>query len=142
MCRTHLGDSQLPFCAKRLTTHLLKWRGREQCFRQLNQGMIRCQIGNLARTSREPPTLCEECHGIVNDHSESGHLFNVSPERRRLLQHSVPITALGLWGYFPEGRSPPTGPPTPRVVFLAYNFWWGTNHLVKPSSDYCEPQPC
>ncbi len=28
------------------------------------------------------PTLYEECHGIFNDHRESGPRFNVSSERR------------------------------------------------------------
>ncbi len=28
------------------------------------------------------PTLYNECHGIFNDHKESGPQFNVSPERR------------------------------------------------------------
>lgn len=34
---------------------------------------------------------------IFDDHSESGPPFNVSSEGRHLLQHSVPITALGRW---------------------------------------------
>ncbi len=29
------------------------------------------------------PTLYDECHGIFNDHRESGPRFNVSSERRR-----------------------------------------------------------
>ena len=54
----------------------------------------------------------QECHGIVNDHSESELLFNVSSERQHLLWHSVHCgVALGV--IKPEGRSPPTGPRTP-----------------------------
>ncbi len=44
--------------------------------------MIRASGGNLARTPGYTPTLYEKCHGIFNDHRESGPWFNVSSERR------------------------------------------------------------
>ncbi len=49
---------------------------------------------NLARTP-VLLTLYEKCHGIFNDHRESGPRFNVSSERRCFLNDSVPITTLG-----------------------------------------------
>ncbi len=47
--------------------------------------LIRTSGGNLARTPGLHPTLYEKCHGIFNDHRESGPQFNVSSERRSLL---------------------------------------------------------
>ncbi len=47
--------------------------------------LIRASGGNLARTPGLHPTLYEKCHGIFNDHRESGPRFNVSSERRCLL---------------------------------------------------------
>ncbi len=44
--------------------------------------MTRASGGNLARTPGLHPTLYEKCHGIFNDHRESGPRFNVSSERR------------------------------------------------------------
>ncbi len=42
--------------------------------------MTRASGGNLARTPGLHPTLYEKCHGIFNDHRESGPRFNVSSE--------------------------------------------------------------
>ncbi len=47
--------------------------------------LTRASGGNLARTPGLHPTLYENCHGIFNDHRESGPRFNVSSERRCLL---------------------------------------------------------
>ncbi len=47
--------------------------------------LIRASGGNLARTPGLHPTLYEKCHGIFNDHRESGPRFNGSSERRCLL---------------------------------------------------------
>ena len=63
--------------------------------------MIRWQleresICEVSQDTREPPTLCEEYHGIFNDHSESGPHFNISSERL----HVLICTALGHLGYF------------------------------------------
>ncbi len=44
--------------------------------------LTRASGGNLARTPGLHPTLYEKCHGIFNDHRESGPRFNVSYERR------------------------------------------------------------
>ena len=51
----HAKLTQQPFCSRMFTMHQLRWRGREQCFYQLNQGMIRWQVerarvGNLINT--------------------------------------------------------------------------------------------
>lgn len=35
----------------------------------------------------EPPTLSDECHGMFNDHSESGPWFNTSSEEWHLTLH-------------------------------------------------------
>ncbi len=43
--------------------------------------LTRASGGNLARTPGLHPTLYEKCHGIFNDHRESGPRFNVSYER-------------------------------------------------------------
>ncbi len=43
------------------------------------------QWGDLARSRGYTPTLYEKCHGIYNDHRESGPRFNVSSERLCLL---------------------------------------------------------
>ena len=58
------------------------------------------QIGNLARTPGNPLLFAKSITGSFNDHRESRPRFNVSSERRRLLQHSAPITAVGHWRYF------------------------------------------
>ena len=45
--------------------------------------------------------FCAECHGIFNDHSESGPSVLMSHLKDgSLLKHSVPITALGHWNLF------------------------------------------
>ncbi len=46
---------------------------------------MRASGGNLARTPGYTSTLYEKCHGIINDHRESGPRFNVSSERRCFL---------------------------------------------------------
>ncbi len=58
----------------------IKWMG---IIRRL--WLTRASGGNLARTPGLHPTLYEKCHGIFNDHRESGPQFNVSPERQCLL---------------------------------------------------------
>ncbi len=47
--------------------------------------LTRASGGNLARTPGLHPTLYEKCHGIFNDHRESGPRFNVSLSERRCL---------------------------------------------------------
>ncbi len=47
--------------------------------------LTRASGENLARTSGLHRTLYEKCHGIFNDHRESGPRFNVSSERRIFL---------------------------------------------------------
>ncbi len=47
--------------------------------------LTRASGGNLGRTPGLHPTLYEKCHGIFNDHRESGPRFNVSSERWCLL---------------------------------------------------------
>uniref|UniRef100_A0A0E9X5J3 Uncharacterized protein n=1 Tax=Anguilla anguilla TaxID=7936 RepID=A0A0E9X5J3_ANGAN len=82
---------------------LAMWRGREHFFSQLNQGMIlvaslREPDLGFSQDTREPPTLCDNCHGICNDHSESGPRFNVSSERRHFLQQ-CPRHCTGALGF-------------------------------------------
>ncbi len=45
--------------------------------------LTRASGGNLARTLVLHPTLYKKCHGIFDDHRESGPRFNVSSERRK-----------------------------------------------------------
>ncbi len=68
-----------------------RWRGERVIEPIKWKGIIRrpwltmASGGNLARTPGLHPTLYEKCHGIFNDHRESGPRFNVSSERRCLL---------------------------------------------------------
>ncbi len=48
--------------------------------------LTRASGGNLARTPGLHPTLYEKCHGIFNDHRESGPRFSVSSERRKQMK--------------------------------------------------------
>ncbi len=57
--------------------------------------MTRPVEGNWPGHRGYTPTLYEKCHGIFNDHRESGPRFNVSSERRCFLQYSVPVAILG-----------------------------------------------
>ncbi len=65
-----------------------RWRGERVIEPIKWMGIIRrpwltkANGGNLARTPGLHPTLYEKCHGIFNDHSESGPRFNISSERR------------------------------------------------------------
>ncbi len=77
--------------ASALTTHQLqmerrviesiKWMGIIR-----RPWLTRASGGNLARTPGLHPTLYEKCHGIFNDHRESGPQFNVSSERRKQMK--------------------------------------------------------
>ncbi len=56
------------------------------------------------------PTLYEKCHGIFNDHRESGPWFNVSSERRCLLTVQCPRHYTGvLVPTQTTGSAPPAG---------------------------------
>lgn len=70
-----------------------------------------CQMGKTIVwefwDTREPHTLCNRCHGIFNDHRDSGPWFNISSKGRHLLQHSVPRTALVHWDFFRTRRKCP-----------------------------------
>ncbi len=46
-------------------------------------------------TEVTPLLFYEKCHGIFNDHRESGPRFNISSERRCFLQYSVHVAILG-----------------------------------------------
>ncbi len=60
-----------------------KWRGERVIEPIKWMGIIRrpwltrASGGNLARTPGYTPTLYEKCHGIFNDHRESGPQFNI-----------------------------------------------------------------
>ncbi len=64
-----------------------RWRGERVIEQNKWMGIIRrpwltrASGGNLARTPGLHPTHYEKCHGIFNDHRESGPQFNVSSER-------------------------------------------------------------
>ncbi len=64
-----------------------RWRGEREIEPIKWMGIIRrpwltrASGGNLARTPGLHPTLYEKCHGIFNDHRESGPRFNVSSKR-------------------------------------------------------------
>ncbi len=61
-----------------------RWRGERDRANQVNdwQGPVE---GTWPGHRGYTPTLYEKCHGIFNDHRESGPWFNVSSERRCLL---------------------------------------------------------
>ncbi len=71
--------------------------------------LIRASGGNLARTPGLQPLLFyEKCHGIFNDHRESGPRFNVSSKSVLTLQCPRHNTgALGLTQT--TGLAPPAG---------------------------------
>ncbi len=72
--------------------------------------LTRASGGNLARTPGLHPTLYEKCHGIFNDHRESGPRFNVSSERRCLLTVWCPHHHTGVLGPTQTtGWAPPAG---------------------------------
>ena len=64
------------FWARTLTAPQLRCSEGEHCFCHLNRDDCvagwKIQVGNLASTPGNPLLFCEECHGIFNDHSESG----------------------------------------------------------------------
>ncbi len=78
-----------------------RWRGEREIEPIKWMGIIRrpwltrASGGNLARTPGLHPTLYEKCHGIFNDHRESGPRFNVGSERRMSYSsrrpHRVPL---------------------------------------------------
>ncbi len=52
--------------------------------------------GQWCEFGQDTPTLYEKCHGIFNNHRESGPLFLTShPKDGAFGQYSVPITTLG-----------------------------------------------
>ncbi len=52
--------------------------------------MTKASRGNLPHRGYTP-TLYEKCHGIFNDHRESGPRFNVSSERRYVIASSLVV---------------------------------------------------
>ncbi len=74
-----------------------RWRGERIKWMGIirRPWLIRASGGKLARTpGLHPYSFYEKCHGIFNDHRESGPRFNISSERRCFLQYSVPVTIL------------------------------------------------
>ncbi len=55
------------------------------------------QWGNLARTPGSP-LLFEKCHGIFNDHRESGPLFNISSDDRLIVSPREELPENKLFG--------------------------------------------
>ncbi len=67
-----------------------------KCMRIIRRPWLtRTSGGNLARTPGLHPTLYEKCHGIFNDHRESGPRFKVSSERRDSIVS--PSLHWGVW---------------------------------------------
>ncbi len=103
VCSIHLDDATAATGQRRQCAHHTPATGGEE--REIEpiklMGIIRrpwltrASGGKLARTPGLHPTLYDECHGIFNDHRESGPRFNVSSERRCFLQYSVPVAILG-----------------------------------------------
>ncbi len=91
VCSIHLDDATAATGQQRQCAHHTPDTGGEE--REIEpikwMGIIRrpwltrASGGNLARTPGVTPLLFyEKCHGIFNDHRESGPRFNVSSERR------------------------------------------------------------
>ncbi len=90
VCSIHLDDATAATGQRRQCAHHTPATGGEE--REIEpiklMGIIRrpwltrASGGKLARTPGLHPTLYDECHGICNDHRESGPRFNVSSERR------------------------------------------------------------
>ncbi len=92
VCSIHLDDATAATGQWRQCTHHTPATDGERVIEPIKwMGIIRrpwltrASGGNLARTPGLHPTLYEKCHGIFNDHRESGPRFNVSSERRCLL---------------------------------------------------------
>ncbi len=84
--------------------------------------MTRVSGGNLARTPGLHPTLYEKCHGIFNDHRESGPRFNVSSERRLCKNISLLSIRSGIdlkirFFYFSPGKAYSTPLTTDQKQF-------------------------
>lgn len=80
-CDTHLGDA---FCTRTLTTPQLRFRG-EGTIKSVKLGddqMVgwESHVGNLTR--RPGNHLRDKCHETFSEHSEPGHPFHVSHDRR------------------------------------------------------------
>ncbi len=83
-------------------------------------------------TGVTPPTLYEKCHGIFNDHRESGPWFNVSSER--LFDSIVsPSHTVALGPTQTTGWAPPAGltntSSNSNLVFpggLPFRYWPGS----------------
>ncbi len=93
VCSIHLDDATAATGQRRQCAHHTPATGGEErviepikCMGIIRRPWLtRASGGNLARTPGLHPTLYEKCHGIFNDHRESGPRFNVSSERRCLL---------------------------------------------------------
>ncbi len=103
VCSIHLDDATAATGQRRQCAHHTPATGGEE--REIEpikwMGIIRrpwltrASGGKLPGHQGYTPTLYEKCHGIFNDHRESGPRFNVSSERRCFLQYSVPVAILG-----------------------------------------------
>ncbi len=89
VCSIHLDDAMAATGQRHQCAHHTPATGGEREIEPIKwMGIIRrpwltrASGGNLARTPGLHPTLYKMCHGIFNDHRESGPQFNVSSERR------------------------------------------------------------
>ncbi len=68
------------------------------------------------------PTLYEKCHGIYNDHKESGPRFNISSERRCLL--SVQLSLLSTCSWCVVSALAPLSCGSRRIIQVDAAHWW------------------
>ncbi len=106
----------------------IKWMGNIR-----RPWLTRASGGNLTRTPGLHPTLYEKCHGIFNDHRESGPRFNVSSEKRCLLTVVSPSPYWALGPTLTTGWAPPAGltntSSSSNLVFsggLPSRYWPGS----------------
>ncbi len=102
MCSIHLDDATAAIlCQNAHHTPAYWWRGDRvmkpiSAWWWLGAHDGQRPMGEFGQDTGVTPLLFyDECHGIFNDHRESGPRFNVSSEGRCFLQYSVPVTILG-----------------------------------------------
>ncbi len=126
VCSIHLDDATAATGQRRQCAHHTPATGGEERESEPIKWMgiirrpwlTRASGGNLTRTPGLHPTLYEKCHGIFNDHRESGPRFLTShPKDGACLQYSVPITILGCQDpHRPQGEHPLLASLTPSSM--------------------------
>ncbi len=92
-----------------------RWRGERVIETIKWMGIIRRPVVGIWPGHRGySSTLYDKCHGIFNDHRESGPRFNVSPERRCF---QIKIETRPLKSIF-EGRIAPPGESKKKYIYF------------------------